>query len=319
MDSFYSSKGKTPMVPKGQGPILIAGQTASGKSGLALQIAKQVDGVIVNADSMQVYKGLQIISARPTSEEMQGIPHKLYGHVPASTPYSVGHWLADVEQALAEIDKQGKRAIIVGGTGLYFKGLLEGLSPVPDIPDDIRDKWRRYALDQTIDLHKMLAERDPKIAKRLLASDRQRLARALEVIDGTGKSLLYWQQQPETALLDPDDTVKLVIEIDRAVLYARCDHRFDLMMDNGALEEVRKLVELQLPPTLPSMRALGVRPLTAFLSGEISELDAIEKAKTETRQYAKRQSTWLKSNMIAWNPINLKDSESLSSILLALI
>jgi tRNA dimethylallyltransferase len=298
------------MLSKGQGPILIAGQTASGKSGLALKIAKIIDGVIVNADSMQVYEELQILSARPFIKEMQGLPHRLYGHVNASTPYSVGHWLDDIKPLLKEIIDQGQRPVIVGGTGLYFKGLLEGLSPVPDIPDEIRSKWRQRALDNTVDLHQILAKLDPEIAKRLRSSDRQRLARALEVIEGTGKSLLYWQGQPEQGLLDPENTVKLVMDIERPELYARCDRRFDEMVDKGAIDEVEKLLDLKLPDTLPCMRALGVRPLGNFLQGRLTKNEAIEKAKTETRQYAKRQSTWLKSNMITWNHVNPKDLES---------
>lgn len=307
------------MPAKGQGPILIAGQTASGKSGLALKLAQSVNGVIVNADSMQVYRELQILTARPDQAEMAGIEHTLYGHVGARTPYSVGHWLDDVEQVLKEITEQGKRAIIVGGTGLYFKGLLEGLSPVPDISGEIRDKWRQQALDQSVDLHAALMELDPEMADRLRSTDRQRLARALEVVEGTGKSLLHWQKQPEISLLAPETTVKFVIDIERPELYARCDQRFDGMIEKGAIEEVKKLLDLQLPPTLPSMRALGVRPLSAFLAGEITKPEAIEKAKTETRQYAKRQSTWLKSNMIAWNRVNLKDMKSFGADLLAII
>ena len=298
------------MFAKGQGPILIAGQTASGKSALALELAHQQDGVILNADSMQVYGELQILTARPTPDDMQGIPHELYGHVPASTPYSVGHWLDDIGQALKQAEQRGKRAIIVGGTGLYFKALLEGLSPVPDISETIRNKWRRRALDQGFDLHAALVEIDPQMADRLRPTDRQRLARALEVIDATGKSLLYWQSQPEEKILKADDTLKLVIDIDRAELYERCDLRFENMMAAGALEEVQNLLKLDLPATLPSMRALGVRLLSQFLDGKLSRLEAIERAQTETRQYAKRQSTWIKSNMITWKHINLKDMES---------
>ncbi|MCF6198700.1 MAG: tRNA (adenosine(37)-N6)-dimethylallyltransferase MiaA [Hyphomicrobiaceae bacterium] len=293
------------MLAKGQGPILIAGQTASGKSGLALKLAQEHDGIIINADSMQVYGELQILTARPGLDEMQDISHRLYGHINASTAYSLGQWLQDVERTLLEIEQVGKRAIIVGGTGLYFKGLLEGLSPVPDIPDDVRDKWRTQALDPAIDLHKQLHALDPAIANQLLPSDRQRLARALEVIEGTGKSLLYWQTQPEKALLDPDKTEKIMISIERAELYKKCDQRFEQMMQNGVLAEVEELLRLNLPPTLPAMRALGVRPLSAFLQGEISKEEAVERAKTETRQYAKRQNTWLKSNMITWNAVNL--------------
>ena len=293
------------MLAKGQGPILIAGQTASGKSALALKLAQEQDGIIVNADSMQVYGELQILTARPSLHDMQGIPHRLYGHIKAITPYSIGHWLQDVEQVLKEIKVLGKRAIIVGGTGLYFKGLLEGLSPVPDIPEELRQKWRTLALDPSADLHKQLQALDPNMAERLLPSDKQRLARALEVVEGTGKSLLYWQTQPEKGLLDPDKTEKFMIRIDRAELYKRCDLRFDQMMQRGALAEVEELIRLQLPTTLPAMRALGVRPLAAFLQGKTSKQEAVERAKTETRQYAKRQNTWIKSNMITWNSIDL--------------
>ncbi len=293
------------MLAKGQGPILIAGQTASGKSGLALELAQEHDGVIINADSMQVYRELQILTARPRLDEMQNIPHRLYGYINADTPYSVGQWLQDVESELAHIKKSGKRAIIVGGTGLYFKTLLEGLSPVPEIPSEIRLKWRTRALHPDADLHKQLQRLDPAMAERLLPSDLQRLARALEVVEATGKSLAYWQAQPEKALLHPDQAEKIMINIDRAELYKRCDQRFEQMMQNGALTEVENLLRLNLPPTLPVLRALGVRPLGAFLRGESSQDEAIERAKTETRQYAKRQNTWLKSNMIAWNAISL--------------
>ena len=247
------------------------------------------------------------MTARPSADEMEGIPHLLYGHVKAITPYSVGHWLDDVEKALSGISEQGKTPIIVGGTGLYFKALLEGLSPVPDIADEVRDKWRQRALDPAYDLHASLKASDPEMAKRLLPSDRQRLARALEVIDDTGKSLLYWQSQQDKGLIDPNDCIKLFIQIERAELYARCDQRFDQMLDKGAINEVSKLLDLQLPSTLPCMRALGVRPLAAFLAGKCSQDDATTKAKTETRQYAKRQNTWLNGNMITWKPVNLKE------------
>ncbi|MCP4932735.1 MAG: tRNA (adenosine(37)-N6)-dimethylallyltransferase MiaA [bacterium] len=308
------------MPHKGQGPILIAGQTTSGKSGLALKLAHELDGVIVNADSMQIYEELQILSARPSKEEMQGLPHKLYGHIKARTPYSVGHWLLEIETTLNDIANEGKRAIIIGGTGLYFKALLEGLSPVPEIFDHFRDKWRQRALDPTYDLHARLKLDDPEMAERLMPSDRQRLARALEVINGTGKSLLYWQKQPNKGgLINADECVKLAIYVERADLYARCDQRFDEMISAGAIDEVSRLLDLQLPSTLPSMRALGVRPLAAFLAGDYSIKDAVEKAKTETRQYAKRQSTWLKSNMITWKSINLKEMQRKEVDLFSLI
>ncbi len=315
--SFF--KGKTPMTSKGQGPILLAGQTASGKSDLALQIAEHVDGVIVNADSMQVYRELQILTARPTLDEMGNIPHELYGHVAAETPWSVGRWLDDMASVLKDIQKQGKRAIITGGTGLYFKALLEGLSPVPEIAPEIREKWRQRASDPDFNLHRVLAERDPEMAGQIRPQDRQRLARALEVIDQTGQSLLYWQQQPDIALLDPDKTTRLVMEIDRDRLYERCNKRFDRMMDRGALDEVEALLNLNLSSTLPVMRALGVRPLAAYLSGNLSKTEAVEKAKAETRQYAKRQSTWIRGNMISWNKVVLKDMKTCAADFFSII
>ena len=290
---------------KGQEPILIAGQTASGKSALAVELARQHDGIIINADSMQVYRQLHILTARPTEKEMQGVEHRLYGHIEAWTAYSVGQWLQDVERELTRARQKKKRPVIVGGTGLYFKALLEGLSPVPDISEKIRDEWRSRALDPSFDLHTALQERDPTMAERLRPSDRQRLARALEVFEETGKSLLHWQNQPEKPLLDPDRTEKICLQIDRPTLYERCDRRFDQMMQNGALEEVKNLLALNLPTTLPAMRALGVPPLAACLQGKITKEEAVERAKTQTRQFAKRQNTWLKSNMISWNHLEL--------------
>lgn len=298
------------MAPKGQGPILIAGQTASGKSALAIRIARQVGGAIINADSMQVYEELQLLTARPTTADMQEIPHALYGHVPARLAYSVGHWLEDVGAVLEDLLARGQRPVIVGGTGLYFKALLEGLSPVPAIGEDVRRKWRQRAKDPGFDLHDALAAMDPQMAARLQPGDRQRLARALEVKEATGNSLLYWQEQSGRGLLDPDNTVKLVVKTERDELYARCDERFDLMMANGALQEVEKLVKQKLDPGLPAMRALGLPPLKAFLLGETTLCRAVEKAKTSTRQYAKRQGTWLRRNMSEWHWIDGKLPES---------
>jgi tRNA dimethylallyltransferase len=307
------------MPEKGQEPILIAGQTASGKSGLALAIARQVGGVVINADSMQVYTDLAVLTARPSITEMEGIPHRLYGHVAAAEPYSVGRWLAEVASVLEELARTSHRAVIVGGTGLYFKALLEGLSPVPAIPDDVRAKWRQAAADPAVDLHAQLATRDPEGAARLNPSDRQRLARALEVVDATGKTLGDWQRREQPSLIDPRRAIKLVVDIDRAELYRRCDTRLDRMIERGALDEVASLVALGLSPELPVMRALGVRPLAAHLAGKLSLAEAVGLAKTETRQYAKRQMTWLRGNMIAWHWLPAQELKSLPGHLLSFI
>lgn len=297
------------MLQKGQGPILIAGQTASGKSGLALELAELIGGIVVNADSMQVYADLQILTARPSPAEMADVPHRLYGHVSAAQAYSVGDWLVDIARVLTEAGQSGRRVIIVGGTGLYFKALLEGLSPIPAIPAEIREKWRQLAAEPNADLHRMLAERDPVSAQRLNPADMQRLARALEVHEATGRPLSYWQQQPDCGLIDVGAATKLVIAIDRLQLYQRCDERFERMIATGVLDEVRQLIERRLSPGLPAMRALGMRPLAAHLAGELTLADAIDMAKTETRQYAKRQMTWLRGNMITWRWINLKEMQ----------
>ena len=290
--------------------ILIAGPTASGKSAAALALAEKFCGVIVNADSMQVYSDLRILSARPSLEDEARAPHALYGFVSAAEAYSAGRWLEDMKAALARTQRDGRIPIITGGTGLYFKALLEGLSPVPEIPGDIRARWREQAQNSSArDLHELLCERDPRMAARLMPSDPQRLVRALEVIDATGRSLAQWHDEPGQPLLREEDVARLFITQPREMLYARIDARFDEMIGNGALDEVRALAEQKLECGLPAMRALGVRPLMQFLRGKMTQDEAIMRAKTETRRYAKRQLTWAKSNMITWKHIFTKDSE----------
>ena len=290
--------------------VLIAGPTASGKSELGLSIADAMDGVIINADSMQVYDALPMLTARPGVEDIKRAPHKLYGFVPPDMHYSVGHWLGDVKKAIEEVRAAGKLPIILGGTGLYFSGLLHGLSPIPDISDDVRAYWRAEALRLEGDgLHKILAKRDPEMALRLEAGDRQRITRALEVLDDTGQSLAEWQKIPGTPLLDFGDVAALVVAPERTELYARCDARFDWMMENGVLDEVRALLDLELDPGLPVMRALGVRDLAAHIGGNLAIDDAVSAAKMQTRRYAKRQLTWLRRNMITWNSIETKHME----------
>ena len=287
--------------------VLIAGPTASGKSELGLSLAKALDGVIINADSMQVYDALPILTARPGPEEMARAPHRLYGFVTPEMSYSVGQWLKDVAAAIDEVRASGKMPIILGGTGLYFSGLLKGLSPIPDISEDVRQYWRGEARRLSgPELHEILQVRDRQMAERLKPGDVQRIVRALEVITDSGQSLLDWQKIPGTALLNENDVAGLVVMPDRAELYGRTDARFDWMIENGALDEVRGLVDLGLDPGLPVMRALGVRDLMLHLSGELSLEDAVIEAKTQTRRYAKRQMTWLRRNMIAWNSVDAK-------------
>ena len=300
--------------------VLIAGPTASGKSGLALELARALNGVVINADSMQVYAELPVLTARPSAEDMCQAPHALYGHVSAAEAYSAGRWIKDAAQIIGHAERDGRLPIIVGGTGLYFKALIEGLSPIPDIPDPIRRHWRgEVALQGAAVLHRELASRDPEMAGRLNPKDQQRVTRALEVLDATGRSLGDWQKITGEPVLRPDETYRLVLAPDRAVLYQRCDRRFDAMMNAGALDEARRLAAFGLDAGLPAMRALGVRPLLAHDRGAISLAEAMAQSKAETRQYAKRQMTWLKSNMIAWNWHDAQDSEIIVNEILPLI
>ena len=281
---------------------LIAGPTASGKSALAARLARERGGMVVNADSMQVYRELRILTARPTEAEEAAVPHRLYGFRPAAEPYSVAEWLKDLAPLVAAAREGGPPLIIVGGTGLYFKALLEGLSPVPGIPEDVRGRWRAEAIEKdSAELYAILRGRDPAMAARLVPSDPQRIVRALEVLDATGKSLLDWQQVQGEPLLCEAEAERMFVSPPRDALYACCDARLDRMIEAGALEEVRHLAVLGLDPGLPVMRALGVRPLLSHVRGMATLDAALEDAKTETRRYAKRQLTWARRNMIAWD------------------
>lgn len=281
--------------------ILIAGPTASGKSAAALALAKRLGGTIINADSMQVYRELSVLTARPASAEMVAVPHRLYGIVPATEAYSVGRWLADAATAMDEARRQGRVPILVGGTGLYFKALLEGLSPVPEIPPETRDVWRQQSNKLgPQELHRALQDRDPVMGARLSPTDPQRVVRALEVIDATGISLAEWQGTAGTPTLASDAALRLVVAPERAPLYAAIDARFDRMIDSGAIDEVTALRAMGLDPGLPAMRAHGVRELAAHLAGDMGLEEAATKAKTESRRYAKRQMTWLKRFMRDW-------------------
>lgn len=285
-------------------PILIAGPTASGKSALAMKMARERGGAIINADSMQVYAELEILSARPPAADLAEVPHRLYGHVALREGYSVGRFVREVETLLPELRGAGLVPIFVGGTGLYMKALLEGLSPIPAIPPAIREHWRTEA-DRlgASKLHRKLAEMDPGSAARLSPTDPQRIVRALEVIDATGRPLWEWQQEPGRALLRVEEAECLVLLPERAVLHQRSDARFDQMMARGAVEEAERIADLELDPALPGMRALGLRPLIGYLRGETTLEAAVAKGKAETRRYIKRQATWISGNMRSWKAI----------------
>lgn len=281
--------------------VLIAGPTASGKSAAALALADRLGGTIVNADSMQVYRELKVLTARPGEDEMAAVPHRLYGTVPAREAYSVGRWTADAAAAIAGARGQGRVPILVGGTGLYFKAVLEGLSPVPEIPEEVRERWRaRASMSDARDLHEALSQRDEVMAARLPPTDPQRIVRALEVIEATGVSLADWQETAGAPILGDGAILKLVVAPERETVYAAIDARFDAMLGQGALQEVEALAALDLAPELPLMRAHGVRELIAYLSGTMSLEAAAAKAKTESRRYAKRQMTWARRFMPDW-------------------
>jgi len=283
------------------GTILIAGPTASGKSALALAVAERLGGVIVNADSMQVYGDLRIITARPTVTDEARAPHRLFGHVDAAENYSVGRWCQDARAALDDVRRNGRLPILVGGTGLYFKALTQGLSAVPPTPPDIRAAVRaRCDAEGAAALHAELARRDPAMAARLRPGDRMRLARALEVLEATGRSLADWHRDGLPAILDPDDALKIFLVIERAELQRRIDARFDAMLAEGALDEVRALAGRGLDPMLPAMKAHGVPWLRRHLAGEISLEAAAAGGKQDTRRYTKRQVTWFRNQMPEW-------------------
>lgn len=274
--------------------ILIAGPTASGKSALALRFAQQRGGVVVNADSMQVYDGLRILTARPDETDLRQADHRLYGHVPPSHTYSTAEWLRDVVTILRQLE--GRTPIFVGGTGLYFTALIEGLSSMPDIPADIRAYWRdRLEAEGAPALHSLLSQRDAATAMRLKQADGQRIVRALEVLDASGQSISHWQSQRETPLIDLATSRAIVIEPDRAALAARISLRFDAMIEQGALEEAERVLALDLDPSMPVMKAIGLRELGSHLKGELALEEAVTRAKAATRQYAKRQMTWFRN------------------------
>jgi tRNA dimethylallyltransferase len=281
--------------------VLIAGPTASGKSALALRLAERLGGTIVNADSMQVYRDLRILTARPPPEEERRVPHRLYGHVDAATNYSTGQWLRDVEDVLAEVKAQGGPVIFVGGTGLYFKALTSGLAAVPPIPADIRSQVRgRLAAEGVRPLYEELRGCDPQTAHRLMPNDRSRISRALEVMLATGRSLSDWHREGMPPLIDVSRAAKVFVTCERQELVQRIERRFAAMLEAGALEEVRALAARHLDPALPAMKAHGMPWLIRHLKGEIALDEAAAGAVMDTRRYAKRQLTWFRNQLQDW-------------------
>jgi tRNA dimethylallyltransferase len=278
--------------------VLIAGPTASGKSALALALARKTGGVVINADSMQVYRDLRVLTARPSLGEEAEVPHRLYGHVDAAVNFSAGAWVTDATEVLAEARAQNRLAIFVGGSGLYFKALTRGLSAVPPIPADVREAVRaRLERDGVEALHAELERRDPISAERLKPRDRTRIARALEVIEATGRSLPDWHRKGLPPLLPEGSFRALFLEPERDELYARIDARFEVMLTAGALEEVAQLAARNLDPLLPAMKAHGVPALIRHLKGEITREEASEIGRADTRHYAKRQFTWFRHQL----------------------
>lgn len=299
----------------GPDAVLIAGPTASGKSALALKLARDYGGAVINADAMQVYRELRVLSARPDADEEGLAPHYLYGFVSAFELFSVGRWLEAAREALNDVREKSLTPIIVGGTGLYFAALLNGLAPIPDIHASIRVEARQKLTELGNErFHAELAARDPVMGAKLSPGDSQRLVRAWEVIEATGQSLAEWQALKGAPILT-GDLVRFVLKPNRDWLIERIARRFRAMVANGALEEVRALHDSGLSADLPAARALGVPQLTAHLAGQLTLDQAIEQAIVQTRQYAKRQMTWFRHQMPDWRVIECSSVEEAAAII----
>lgn len=285
-------------------PILIAGPTASGKSALALALAERLDGCVINADALQVYDAWRILTARPSPEDEAAAPHRLYGHVPAAQAYSVGAWLRDLHGVLTDCAERGWRPIIAGGTGLYFKALTEGLAEIPEPDAAVREAAEaRLAQAGREGLLADLAARDPESLIGMDTLNPARLRRAWEVLEATGRGLAAWRADTPPPLLPPDACIRLRLMPDRATLYTRCDTRLAAMPDQGVLEEAAAVMRLCLPPSAPALKAVGAPEFMAHLRGDCTLAEAIADAQQATRQYAKRQLTWLRNQMGDWRII----------------
>jgi tRNA dimethylallyltransferase len=278
-------------LPPGDRPelALIAGPTASGKSALALRLAERRGGIVINADSAQVYRDLRIVSARPSEEEDARAPHRLYGYRDGASACSGADWAADAKRAIAEAHDDGRLPILVGGTGLYLRTLIEGIAPVPPIDPGVRSEVRALPVS---DGYEQLRREDPEAAHRLQPGDTTRVARALEVVRSTGRPLAAWQREKQGGIGDSVAMKAIVLLPPREWLYDRCNRRFESMFGEEGIAEVAALLKRELDPALPVMRAIGVPEIAAFLSATSSREDAIAAGQTATRQYAKRQYTW---------------------------
>ncbi|WP_298126615.1 tRNA (adenosine(37)-N6)-dimethylallyltransferase MiaA [Brevundimonas sp.] len=280
--------------------LLIAGPTASGKSRLALARARETGAVIVNADSQQLYADLRVLSARPTPEDEAQAEHRLYGVADAADAWSVGRWARAVTPLLAELAAEGRPALIVGGTGLYFTALTRGIADIPEVPVAAREAAdEAYDFLGEVAFRARLAERDPAAAAAIAPGDRQRLGRALAVAETTGRSLSDWQSETRP-LLAPGTYDRLVIEPEREALYSACDRRVGDMVRDGALDEARALMRRRLDPELPAMKAVGVRDFAAHLKGKVTLEAAMDSVRQATRNYAKRQLTWFRNQTPDW-------------------
>ena len=299
--------------------ILIHGPTASGKTALAIAVARRLGGEVINADSMQVYRDLRVISARPDAEEMDGVEHHLFGHVDAATRYSTGDWLEEARREIKRVELKGKRAILVGGTGLYLLALTQGLSSIPPVPEDIRAEVRAIAEAEGAEgLRDRLAPVDPETAERLGTGDRQRLARAYEVWLATGRPLGHFHDERQPPVLNDGEWIGFALTPPRARLYQKIDRRFEGMLMQGAMDEARALMARNLDPELPAMKAHGMPWLTAFARGEITAELAAENAKRDTRRYAKRQFTWIGRQFPFWPRIPSPEPENRLRVIHAL-
>jgi tRNA dimethylallyltransferase len=287
--------------------LLLMGPTASGKSALGLALAERLGGEIVNADSMQVYRDFRILTARPTEAEEARAPHHLYGCADAGALYSTGRWLSDALSAIREISARGRTPIVVGGTGLYFKALTEGLADIPAADPETRAVLRaRAEREGAPALHAELTARDPVTAARLERNDAPRILRALEVLETTGESISALQTQTKPALAR-DQWAGIALTPDREALYRVINARYDAMLEAGAIDEVRAFAARKLDPTLPAMKAHGAPALMAYLEGDMPLSAAAEIGKRDTRRYAKRQFTWIANQMPDWPRVTTPD------------
>ena len=290
--------------------ILIAGPTASGKSAVAIAVAQRLNGVVINADAMQLYAQLDILTSRPSQADERAAPHRLFGCVPASEAWSAGRWLEAASREIQSAWSEDKVPVVTGGTGLYFKVLEEGLSQISPVPANIRDHWReRLQREGPQTLHGELAKTAPADAARIEEADGQRIVRALEVLQATGKPLgEHFADARQQTVLANAEVLRVALTPPREELYSVCDARFETMMSKGVLQEVEKLMALQLNPNLPVMKAIGVQALAGHLADEATLEEAIGMAQKQTRNYAKRQMTWIRNQMTAWPTVETRQA-----------